>query len=41
MLGLLREAMTGEVRDLVSAEIAKDLTKLPLHELEKRLPELL
>jgi len=40
-LGDLRGAMSGELRALVEAEINKDLTKLPLHELTPQLQDLL
>jgi protein required for attachment to host cells len=40
-LGDLREACSAEVRALVTNEVAKDLTKLPVHDLVGRLDELL
>ena len=40
-LGELRSMMPQQLRDLVAAEIAKDLTKSPPHELQQRLTELL
>jgi len=40
-LGDLRAAMSQQVREAVSAEVAKDLSKLPLHELQDHLREVL
>ncbi len=40
-LGDLREACSNEVRALVTNEVAKDLSKLSVHELSARLDELL
>ncbi len=36
-LGRLRDAMGRELRRMVVAEVGKDLTRLPLHELPQRL----
>lgn len=36
-LGLLRDMMTGPVQKAVQAEIAKDLVKMPVHEIESYL----
>ena len=40
-LGDLRAAMSQQLREAVSAEVAKDLSKLPLHELQDHLREVL
>ncbi len=40
-LGRLRDALPREVRKMLTREVDKDLTKLPLHELPGRLKELL
>ena len=40
-LGRLREELHAEVRDRVLAEIAKDLTGQPVHEIERRVAEAL
>jgi len=40
-LGDLREACTDDVRALVAHELDKDLTKMPLHELQKHLHDVL
>jgi protein required for attachment to host cells len=40
-LGDLRALMPQQLRQAVSAEIAKDLSKLPLHELQDHLAEVL
>ena len=40
-LGRIRDAMSRELRKLVTREVDKDLTKLKLHELPKRLAQLL
>ncbi len=40
-LGRLREAMPRELRKMVTREVDKDLTKLPLHELPEKLKALL
>src|SRR5262245_51618807 len=36
-LGMLRQAYSDGLRDAVKAEIDKDLVKMPVHEIEKRL----
>jgi protein required for attachment to host cells len=38
-LGDLRKALAGGVRAKVAAELAKDLTNVPLHELPRHLAE--
>ena len=38
-LGDLRDALPAKLKRIVTSEIAKDLTKLPTHELLKRLAE--
>jgi protein required for attachment to host cells len=40
-LGDLRATMSQQLREAVSAEVAKDLSKLPLHELQDHLREVL
>ena len=40
-LGMLRDAISSQVRDTVTDEIGKDFTKMSSHDLEGRLPELL
>ena len=36
-LGVLRQAYSGNVRDVLRAEIDKDFVKMPVHEIEKHL----
>ena len=40
-LGRLREAIPRELRKMVTREVDKDLTKLPLHELPEKIRALL
>jgi protein required for attachment to host cells len=36
-LGMIREVYSPVVRNAIRAEVGKDLVKLPVHEIEKKL----